>query len=153
MSVSVVRCIVGKPCPSTLQLIDLTFDLLSSVQFVRFTLYCCWCFFCSAPPCSLLRPDLGLPASCCGIPEAPGAPGSFFPSSPTSTGKPPDCSQIPPQILPPAQMRREAPRGFASLSPQASEIPETPEGGRRLSAPLYRNSLPGGSNRRCSHSI
>eukprot|EP00064_Thunnus_orientalis_P019403 superscaffoldBa00004845_g19521 len=80
---------------------------------------------------SLLCPDLGLPASCCGIPEAPGAPGSFFPSSPTSTGKPPDCRQIPPQILPLAQMRREAPRGFASLPPQASEIPEIPECGRR----------------------
>ncbi|GLD69701.1 SH2 domain-containing adapter protein E-like protein [Lates japonicus] len=53
----------------------------------------------------LLCPDLGLPTSCCGIPEAPGAPGSFFPSSPTSTGKPPDCCQIPPQIPPLAQMR------------------------------------------------
>lgn len=39
---------------------------------------------------SASRPP-GLPASCCGIPEAPGAPGSFFPCSPTSTGKPPDC--------------------------------------------------------------
>lgn len=48
-------------------------------------------FLILSPPCCLFCPDLGPPASCCGIPEAPGAPGSFFPSSPTSTGKPPDC--------------------------------------------------------------
>lgn len=44
-------------------------------------------------------------------------------------------------------MRREAPRRFAPLSPQASEIPESPECGR-----LGRSSLPGGSNHTCSHS-
>ncbi|TNN73551.1 hypothetical protein EYF80_016146 [Liparis tanakae] len=70
------------------------------------------------------------------------------PSSPTSTGKPPDCRQIPPQILPVAQMRREAPRDFHR---RASEIPESlSEVGvyLRCSDP---DSLPRGSNHRCSH--
>lgn len=134
----------SSPCPTvrsplglqvvSLQLIDLTFDLFLSVQlFCRFS--CCWCFS-SIPLLQLLCPDLGLPASCCGIPEAPGT-RLLLPLQPHLHRKAP-------RLLPNtstdssfAQMRWEAPRGFAPLPPQASEIPEIPECGRCWSALIW----------------
>lgn len=83
------------------------------------------------------------PPPCCGIPEASGAPGSFFPSSPTSTGKPPDCRQRPPQVLPLPLGCGERPLAASPhFPPQASEIPETRERGRRSDRTARRRVQP-----------
>lgn len=52
-----------------------------------------------SPPCSLLCPEPGLPASCCGIPEAPGAPCSSFPPAPPPQESPQTAATYRPSLL------------------------------------------------------